>query len=74
MSTETVTRREWLAAYLAAHPGTYTTQTAAMALSDSPFAAHRNTARKDMRALTAAGIVTAHDTGGRRTYRTGATT
>ena len=74
MSSPAPTRREWLAAYLAANPGTYTTQAAAMVLADSPFAAHRNTARKDMRALTAAGIVTAHDNGGRRTYRTGATT
>ena len=74
MTAPTPTRREWLAAYLAANPGTYTTQAAALVLADSPFAAHRNTARKDLRAFVRTGLLTAHDDGKRRTYRTGATT
>lgn len=61
-------RRVWLARTIAAAPGAWTTQRAEQALARSPYSCHRNTARKDLRALTARGVLTATDRDGRRYY------
>ncbi|MER6235902.1 hypothetical protein ABT185_07475 [Streptomyces clavifer] len=62
------TRRAWLAQTITATPGEWTTHRAEEALAGSPFSCHRNTARKDLRALTARGVLTAADRDGRRYY------
>ncbi|MFD9763230.1 hypothetical protein ACFWXI_06760 [[Kitasatospora] papulosa] len=61
-------RRAWLARVIAAAPGVWTTQRAEHALAASPFSCHRNTARKDLRALVARGVLVAADRNGRRIY------
>ncbi|MGW1463883.1 hypothetical protein ACWCPT_05945 [Streptomyces sp. NPDC002308] len=64
-----LTRRAWLATAIVAEPGPVTTQQAALLLAGSPWpTAGRNTARKDLRALTARGVLAADDSAGRRTY------
>ncbi|MFC8862698.1 hypothetical protein [[Kitasatospora] papulosa] len=61
-------RRAWLARKIAGSPGVWTTHRAEHALAASPFSCHRNTARKDLRALAARGVLVAVDIDGRRTY------
>lgn len=63
-----ITRRGWLLGAIQATTGQWTTQRAEHALAGSPFSCHRNTARKDLRALSRLGVLSATDTGGRRTY------
>lgn len=66
-----ITRRAWLATAITAEPAPVSTQRAAQLLAVSPWpTAGRNTARKDLRALTARGLLLAVDTDGRRTYST----
>lgn len=65
------TRRAWLATAVQAEPTPVTTHRAAQLLAVSPWpTAGRNTARKDLRALAARGLVRAVDADGRRTYTT----
>lgn len=69
MSAEPITRRVWLASAVQAEPTPVTTQRAAQLLAASPWStAGRNTARKDLRALAARGVLAAVDTNGRRVY------
>ncbi|MGC5400175.1 hypothetical protein ACPXCP_31100 [Streptomyces sp. DT20] len=64
-----ITRRAWLATAITAEPAPVTTQRAAALLAGSPWtSAGRNTARKDLRALAARGVLRAVDADGRRTY------
>lgn len=64
-----ITRRDWLAAAVQTETTPVTTQRAAELLTTSPWpTAGRNTARKDLRALTARGVLAATDHNGRRTY------
>lgn len=64
-----LTRRAWLATAITTETHPVTTQRAAQLLAGSPWGtAGRNTARKDLRALTARGLLAAVDTDGRRTY------
>ncbi|MGY4903279.1 hypothetical protein [Streptomyces sp. 900116325] len=70
MSADLITRRAWLATAVQAEPAPVTTQRAAQLLAASPWpTSGRNTARKDLRALTARGVLAADDTNGRRVYR-----
>lgn len=65
----TTTRRAWLATKVQAEPTPVTTRRAAQLYATSPWAtAGRNTARKDLRALAARGVLAAVDTNGRRVY------
>ncbi|MFB4424853.1 hypothetical protein C5F59_027705 [Streptomyces sp. QL37] len=65
----TITRRDWLAEAVQAESTPVTTQRAAALLTGSPWpTAGRNTARKDLRALTARGVLAAVDVDGRRAY------
>lgn len=66
--TDTLTRRGYLTAALQYAPGPVTTQGAERLLAASPFSCHRNTARKDLRALVARGVLVAEDINGRRVY------
>lgn len=60
------TRSAWLLAALPDRP--VCTQDAERLLATSPFSCHRNSARKSLRTLTRAGLLTARDANGRRTY------
>lgn len=62
------TRRGWLLAAIQDTNGQWTTQRAELALAASPFSCHRNTARKDLRALSRLGALAAVDADGRRIY------
>ncbi|MFJ4837123.1 hypothetical protein [Streptomyces sp. NPDC088746] len=65
----TITRRDWLATAIQGTATPVTTQRAAELLAVSPWpTAGRNTARKDLRALAARGVLVAVDANGRRTY------
>lgn len=65
----TPTRRAWLATAVQAEPAPVTTRRAAQLYAASPWnTAGRNTARKDLRALAARGVLAAVDTNGRRVY------
>ncbi|MEE4489369.1 hypothetical protein [Streptomyces sp. BE230] len=67
--TTDITRRTWLATAVRSEPAPVTTHRAAQLLAASPWGtAGRNTARKDLRALTARGLLAAVDTDGRRAY------
>ncbi|WP_030928409.1 hypothetical protein [Streptomyces sp. NRRL B-24720] len=70
MSTDVITRRGWLATAVQAETRPVTTHIAAQLLAASPWpTAGRNTARKDLRALAARGVLRAiDDVDGRRTY------
>ncbi|MBL1107386.1 hypothetical protein JK361_22730 [Streptomyces sp. 5-8] len=66
---DTITRRGWLLAAIQRETAPITTQRAAQILAASPWGtAGRNTARKDLRALSSRGFLTAVETAGRRTY------
>lgn len=68
--SDLITRRAWLATAVTAEPTPITTQRAAQLLAASPWpTSGRNTARKDLRALTARGVLAADDINGRRVYR-----
>ncbi|MFH9610474.1 hypothetical protein [Streptomyces sp. NPDC017448] len=70
MSTP-ITRRAWLATAVQAEPAPVTTRRAAELLAVSPWpSSGRNTARKDLRALAARGVLAAVDAAGRRAYTT----
>ncbi|WP_097922062.1 hypothetical protein [Streptomyces sp. wa1063] len=70
MSTP-ITRRAWLAVAVQQEPAPVTTHRAAELLTASPWpSSGRNTARKDLRALVARGVLAAVDTAGRRAYTT----
>ncbi|MEV6046064.1 hypothetical protein [Streptomyces xanthochromogenes] len=65
----TIYRRAHLLAAIRQTPGTWTTQRAAQVLATSTWGCHRNTARKDLRALATRGLLTpGTDEHGRRTY------
>ncbi|MEU8537101.1 hypothetical protein [Streptomyces parvulus] len=67
---ELVTRRGYLLAAITADGRPVTTALAEQLMADSPWASTgRNTARKDLRGLAKAGLLTACDTAGRRTYQ-----
>ncbi|MGW1546646.1 hypothetical protein [Streptomyces sp. NPDC002346] len=68
--SDPITRRAWLATAVQAETAPVTTQRAAALLAASPWpTSGRNTVRKDLRALTARGVLAAaDDTNGRRTY------
>lgn len=64
-----ITRRAWLATAVQAEAAPVTTHRAAQLLAASPWpTAGRNTARKDLRALAAHGLLLAVDADGRRVY------
>ncbi|MFD4257774.1 hypothetical protein ACFWR9_09080 [Streptomyces sp. NPDC058534] len=64
-----VSRRQYLLAAIQTDGRPVTTSLAAQLMADSPWASTgRNTARKDLRGLTRAGLLTATD-GPRRTYQ-----
>lgn len=66
---ELTTRRDYLLAAITAHGRPVTTQLAEQLMADSPWpTAGRNTTRKDLRALSARGLLTAADIDRRRTY------
>ncbi|MET7560601.1 hypothetical protein ABZS95_10390 [Streptomyces sp. NPDC005479] len=66
---ELITRRGWLATAIKAEAAPVTTHRAAQLLAASPWpTSGRNTARKDLRALAARGLLVAVDTDGRRAY------
>ncbi|WP_406338216.1 hypothetical protein OG987_13205 [Streptomyces sp. NBC_01620] len=69
--SDLITRRAWLATAVTTEPTPITTQRAAQLLAASPWpTSGRNTARKDLRALTARGVLAAvDDINGRRVYR-----
>ncbi|MCM2394410.1 hypothetical protein [Streptomyces albipurpureus] len=62
------TRRGYLLTRIQEAGGIWTTQRASTVLAHSPWGHHRNTVRKDLRALARAGRVVAKDSNGRRTY------
>jgi DNA-binding transcriptional MerR regulator len=65
----TIYRRAHLLAVIRRTTGTWNTQRAERVLANSSWGCHRNTARKDLRALAARGLLTAHTTAeGRRVY------
>ena len=65
-----VSRRQYLYAAIREDGRPVTTARAEQLLDGSPWpTTGRNTARKDLRGLAAAGLLTASDTNGRRTYR-----
>jgi Fe2+ or Zn2+ uptake regulation protein len=67
--SETTTRRAYLLDVLKAHGRPVTTQLAERLMTGSPWpTAGRNTTRKDLRALTARGLLAAVDIDHRRTY------
>lgn len=64
-----LTRRAWLATAITTETAPVTTHRAAQLLAASPWGtAGRNTARKDLRALAARGLLAAVDADGRRAY------
>jgi predicted transcriptional regulator len=66
---ETTTRRAHLLAAIRNHGCPVTTQLAEQLMTGSPWpTTGRNTTRKDLRALTARGLLTAVDMDGRRIY------
>lgn len=63
------TRRRYLYAAIQAHGSPITSAHAVALMHGSPWpTAGRNTLRKDLRSLTRAGLLTADDSSGRRTY------
>ncbi|MET9138849.1 hypothetical protein [Streptomyces parvulus] len=65
-----LTRREYLLAAVQEHGRPVTTSLAEQLMADSPWpTARRNTTRKDLRGLARAGLLTATDAAGRRTYQ-----
>lgn len=65
----TVYRRAHLLAVIRRTTGTWTTHRAEQVLANSAWGCHRNTARKDLRALARRGLLTpSTDQHGRRTY------
>ncbi|MGW6459350.1 hypothetical protein ACWF94_26060 [Streptomyces sp. NPDC055078] len=62
------TRRGYLLTRIQESGGTWTTRRAETVLAHSPWGHHRNTARKDLRALARAGRLVTQDRDGRRTY------
>lgn len=66
---DTTCRRGWLLAAIQRETTPITTQRAAQILAASPWASTgRNTARKDLRALSSRGFLTVADVAGRRCY------
>lgn len=65
---EQITRRAWLLVAIQGEPGPISTGRAEQLLATTPWSCHRNTARKDLRALAARGALRPVDTNGRRTY------
>ncbi|MFF8656763.1 hypothetical protein [Streptomyces huasconensis] len=65
-----ITRRDWLLAAIQREPGPITTGRAEQLLATTSWSCHRNTARKDLRALTRRGALRPVDTDGRRAYQT----
>lgn len=65
---EQITRRAWLLVAIQGEPGPISTGRAEHLLAATGWSCHRNTARKDLRALTRRGVLRAVDAGGRRTY------
>lgn len=65
---EITTRRTRLLAAIHGHGRPLTTQLAAQLLADAWPSYGRNTARKDLRGLARAGLLTAVDIEGRRVY------
>ncbi|MFF0512477.1 hypothetical protein [Streptomyces sp. NPDC004250] len=64
------TRRDYLLAAITADGRPVTTALAEQLMADSPWpTARRNTTRKDLRSLAKAGLLTATDAAGRRTYQ-----
>ncbi|MGM9380304.1 hypothetical protein [Streptomyces antibioticus] len=67
--TEAITRRAYLAAAIQREPGPVSTRRAEQLLAASPWpTSGRNTARKDLRALAARGLLRPGLDGGRRVY------
>jgi Fic family protein len=65
----TIYRRAHLLAVIRRTTGTWTTQRAERVLANSAWGCHRNTARKDLRALARRGLLTSDtDEHGRRVY------
>lgn len=64
---DALTRREQLTAAIQEDPGPITTAHAAQLNAAAGFSPNRNTARKDLRALTARGVLARID-GDRHTY------
>lgn len=65
----TIYRRAHLLAVIRRTTGTWTTQRAEHVLANSAWGCHRNTARKDLRALARCGLLLSHTNGeGRRVY------
>ncbi|MFI1677000.1 hypothetical protein [Streptomyces sp. NPDC020607] len=62
------TRRAWLLTAIQREPGPITTQRAEQLLATTTWSCHRNTARKDLRALSRRGFLFAINADGRRTY------
>jgi hypothetical protein len=65
---EFTTRRSFLLAAIHGHGRPLTTQLAAQLLAGTWESYGRNTARKDLRGLARAGLLTAVDINGRRVY------
>ena len=64
-----VVRREYLATAIQGSTGPWTTARAALLYATSGWwASHRNTARKDLRALVRRGLLIANSQPGNRTY------
>ena len=67
-------RRAYLAAAITAAGGPVTTEAAVQLLDGSPYAAGRNTIRKQLRGLARTGLLTVTTDGGRTTYHLISTT
>ncbi|MVO87898.1 hypothetical protein GPA10_24855 [Streptomyces sp. p1417] len=65
---EQITRRGWLLLAIQGEPGPISTGRAEQLLATTPWSCHRNTARKDLRALHRRGLLRAVEANGRRTY------
>ncbi|APY88221.1 hypothetical protein DCW30_05615 [Streptomyces alfalfae] len=63
-----MTRRAWLLIAIQGEPGPISTGRAEQLLAATGWSCHRNTARKDLRALAARGALRPVDADGRRTY------
>ncbi|WP_069630834.1 hypothetical protein [Streptomyces niveus] len=68
MSTDSLTRRGYLAAAIRADGRPVTTEHAVQLLDGSPYAAGRNTVRKQLGGLAKDGALTSTDINGRRVY------
>jgi hypothetical protein len=70
VTTPPLTRRQALAAAIQREPGPWGAHRAARAEADAGFAGHPSTARKDLRALAAAGLLAPVPGPGNRRYTT----